>query len=73
MNKQQTEGKLDQVKGTIKKTWGKLTDDDVMLADGQLDKFFGRVKEMHGDEREVAEKKLEQLKKDAAASGTRAA
>ena len=73
MNKQQTEGKLAQLKGGIKKTWAKLTDDDVLLADGQLDKFYGRIKEMHGDEREVAEKKLEQLKKDAAASDNRAA
>ena len=73
MNKQQTEGKLAQLKGSIKQTWGKLTDNDIMLADGQLDKFYGRIKEEHGDEREVAEKKLDQLKKDAAASGTRAA
>ena len=66
MNKQQTEGKLDQLKGGIKKTWGKLTDNDMMLLEGEQDKFFGRIKELHGDEREVAEKKLEQLKKDAA-------
>lgn len=73
MNKQQTQGKLEQLKGSIKKTWGSLTDDDVLLADGQLDKFYGRIKELHGDEREVAEKKLDQLKKDADASGVRAA
>lgn len=73
MNKQQTEGKLEQLKGSIKKTWAKLTDDDATLADGQLDKFYGRIKELHGDERDVAEKKFEQLKKDAGANDTRAA
>ena len=73
MNKQQTEGKLEQLKGSIKKTWGKLTDNDMALMEGETDKFFGKIKELHGDEREVAEKKLAQLKKDAAASDSRAA
>ena len=73
MNKQQAQGKMEQLKGSIKKTWGKLTDNDMALLDGEQDKFFGKIKELHGDEREVAEKKLDQLKKEAAANDSRAA
>lgn len=66
MNKQQTEGKLEQLKGSIKETWSKLTDNDLLLLEAEQDKFFGKIKELHGDQREVAEKKLEELKKRAA-------
>ena len=40
MNKEQIEGKYEQIKGEIKKTWGKLTDDDIALLDGQQDSFY---------------------------------
>lgn len=63
MNKEQVEGKLDQLKGGIKKTWAKLTDNDVLLFEGQKDKFYGKIKELHGDTREAAEKKMEELQK----------
>ena len=63
MNKEQVEGKLDQLKGGIKKTWAKLTDNDVLLFEGQQDKFYGKIKELHGDTREAAEKKIEELQK----------
>ena len=59
----QVDGKFEQLKGEIKKTWGKLTDNDVMLFNGQKDKFFGKLKEMHGVEREEAEKKMAELEK----------
>jgi len=37
---------------------------ELIRLNAEKDKFFGRIKELHGDERAVAEKKLEQLKKD---------
>jgi uncharacterized protein YjbJ (UPF0337 family) len=63
MNKEQVDGKLEQLKGGIKKTWAKLTDNDVLLFEGQKDKFYGKIKELHGDTREAAEKKMEELQK----------
>lgn len=63
MNKEQVDGKLEQLKGGIKKTWAKLTDNDVLLFEGQQDKFYGKIKELHGDTREAAEKKIEELQK----------
>lgn len=63
MNKDQVDGKLEQLKGSVKKTWAKLTDDDLLLFEGQRDKFYGKIKELHGDSREAAEKKLAELEK----------
>lgn len=63
MNKDQMEGKWEQFKGGLKKTWGKLTDNDLMLYEGQRDKFYGKVKELHGDSQEAAEKKISELQR----------
>ena len=73
MNKDQMDGKWEQLKGEMKKTWGKLTDNDLMLYNGQTEKFFGKVKEMHGDTKEAAEKKMEEMKKACAARKDKAA
>jgi len=43
MNKDQMAGKFEQLKGEIKKTWGKLTDDEIMLYNGQQNQFFGKL------------------------------
>ncbi|MFN8693104.1 MAG: CsbD family protein [Holosporales bacterium] len=66
MNKEQTDGLFEQVKGGIKSTWGKLTDDDIMMYNGQREKFFGKVKEHYGLAKEETEKKMKALE-DAAA------
>jgi uncharacterized protein YjbJ (UPF0337 family) len=61
MNKEQTEGKYEQLKGEIKKTWGKLTDNDLMLYKGERQKFLGRVTELQGIAKEKAEEKLKAM------------
>lgn len=61
MNKEQTEGKFEQLKGEIKKTWGKLTDNDIMLYKGERQKFLGRVIELQGIAKEKAEEKLKAM------------
>ena len=38
-----------QFKGELKKQWGKLTDDDLMEADGNYEKFMGIVQKRYGD------------------------
>lgn len=63
MNKEQVAGKFEQMKGYIKKTWGKLTDNDIMLYNGQEDQFYGKVKEHYGIAREDAEKNLKEFEK----------
>lgn len=61
MNKEQVQGKAEQLKGEIKKTWGKLTDNDFMLLDGKRDQFLGKVKEHYGLAKEQAETKLKAM------------
>jgi uncharacterized protein YjbJ (UPF0337 family) len=63
MNKEQMSGQLDQLKGKIKESWGKLTDDDMALYEGQSDKFYGRLKELYGIAREGADKRMREIEK----------
>jgi uncharacterized protein YjbJ (UPF0337 family) len=61
MNKEQTEGKVEQLKGKMKETWGKLTDNDITLYSGKRDQFLGKLKEHYGLAKEDADKKLKAL------------
>ncbi|WP_454192674.1 CsbD family protein [Paenibacillus sp. Marseille-Q7038] len=48
-------GKWTQMKGEAKKQWGKLTDDDLDVIDGEKDKLIGKLQEKYGHTREQAE------------------
>ncbi len=61
MNKEQIQGKFQQLNGEIKKAWGRLTDDDLALLDGQEDSFYGALKEKYGIAREEGEKRLKEI------------
>jgi uncharacterized protein YjbJ (UPF0337 family) len=56
MNKDIVKGKLKQLAGEIKQKWGRITDDDLMQAEGSLDKLVGRIQERTGEQREAIEK-----------------
>ena len=58
MNWDQIEGNWKQVKGAVRKKWGKLTDDDVDVIAGKRDILLGKIQERHGIAREEAEKEL---------------
>lgn len=61
MNKEQVDGKYEQVKGALKETWGKLTENDLMLYAGKRDQFIGKLKDHYGLAKEDAEKKIKAL------------
>ncbi len=63
MNWDQIEGKWEQVKGSAKQKWSKLTDDDLKYIGGQKDKFLGRLQERYGHSKEQAEKDLDEWQK----------
>lgn len=63
MNKDQMQGKYEQLKGKIKESWGKLTDDDIALLDGKKDQFFGKVQEKYGIAKDEAEKKMKEFER----------
>ena len=54
MNKEQFEGSWKQFKGELKKQWGQFTDNDLLEAQGDYDKFLG-VKKRYGDKKEDVE------------------
>lgn len=72
MNKEQVQGKAEQLKGKFKEAFAKLTDNDLMLYEGKRDQFVGKVVELQGIAREDAEKKIKAIE-DAWSSAARAA
>lgn len=63
MDKDQAQGNWEQFKGKVKKTWGKLTDNDIALLDGNRQEFFGKVQENYGIAKEEAEKQMKEFEK----------
>lgn len=55
MNNDTLQGKWKQLRGSIKTTFGKLTDDDLLQADGNADKMMGALQERYGYSKEKAQ------------------
>lgn len=58
LNENIIKGKWNQLKGSIRKTWGKLTDDEVESARGDLTKLSGIVQSKYGESEENIRSKL---------------
>ena len=48
MNKDTIKGQFEQFVGAAKSQWGKLTDDDFLKVEGDLQKLKGAVQERYG-------------------------
>jgi len=59
MNEQTMKGQWNQLKGELRKQWGKLTDDDVDVINGEYDKLVGRIQERYGRSREEAKREVD--------------
>jgi uncharacterized protein YjbJ (UPF0337 family) len=59
MNWDKVEGNWKQMSGTIKQKWGKLTDNDLSIANGKREEFIGRLQERYGIARDEAERQLQ--------------
>ncbi len=57
----------------IKKTWNKLSDDDIQLYETQPAQFFDKLKTKHGVTREDANKTLRELKVSCGCDSSKAA
>ena len=64
MNTDQVKGNWQIFKGKVREQWGKLTDDDVNVAEGRIEQIAGKVAVKYGIAKEEAHKKLEQMSKD---------
>ncbi|MFC3085648.1 CsbD family protein [Tabrizicola soli] len=58
MNNDQIAGKWKQIKGEAKVMWGKLTDDELDIAEGHKDKLSGLIQERYGRTRDEAEREV---------------
>ena len=60
MNSDQMAGKWKQMKGAAKRQWGKLTDDDLDVINGQREVLIGRLQERYGIAKEEAQKRTDE-------------
>ena len=59
MNTDVLQGKWKQVRGEVKRLWGKLTDDDLQLVEGRRNELVGRIQERYGYARDRAEREVD--------------
>lgn len=58
MNADQLKVKWQQIIGTLREKWSKLTDDDWKQVKGSKDQLVGKIKDRYGVGKEEAEKQL---------------
>lgn len=54
-------GRWEELKGQIKEQWGKLTDDDLKEAEGNLQKLRGILQQKYGYEKDRVEKEVREF------------
>jgi uncharacterized protein YjbJ (UPF0337 family) len=59
MNRDTFKGQWMQLKGQLRRQWGKLTDDEVDQIQGNAEILIGKLQERYGYSREQAERELE--------------
>ena len=58
MNWEQAKGQWTQMKGAVRKQWGKLTDDDLDVIHGERERLVGKIQERYGIAKEEAERQV---------------
>lgn len=64
MNDDKLKGQWKQLHGTLKAKWGKLTDDDLKVADGNMEYLAGKLQERYGIARDEARKQVDAFNRD---------
>jgi uncharacterized protein YjbJ (UPF0337 family) len=64
MNQDTISGQWKQISGQIKKQWGKLTDDDLKVIEGNAETLAGRVQERYGMARDEAVRQVRKFEED---------
>ena len=59
-----TEGKWNQIKGSVKERWGDLTDDEYKESEGKIDQLAGKIEEKYGHARREVAEQLDKLTDD---------
>lgn len=63
MNEDTIKGQWMQLKGRMKEQWGKLTDDDLKVAEGSSEYLAGKVQERYGVARDEADEQVKEFRK----------
>jgi uncharacterized protein YjbJ (UPF0337 family) len=71
MNQDRVKGNWNEFKGKIKEKWGKLTDDDLDVAEGQRDQLIGKIQQKYGLARDEAERQYKELEHSTSTVGVR--
>lgn len=58
MNEDRIKGQWKQLSGKVKARWGKLTDDDVKVEEGNAEYLAGKLQERYGLAKDAAKKEV---------------
>jgi uncharacterized protein YjbJ (UPF0337 family) len=61
MNKLQFKGSWNEIKGKLKQSYGNLTDDDLVFAEGKDDELVGRIQKKLGKTKDEVRQMIEGL------------
>ncbi|WP_026278933.1 MULTISPECIES: CsbD family protein [Thioalkalivibrio] len=61
MNRDQRIGRSERLKARLKQEWGRLTDDEVMEAEGNVEELAARIREKYGESREKIAARINEL------------
>jgi uncharacterized protein YjbJ (UPF0337 family) len=64
MNEDIFKGQWNQMKGRIKESWGKLTDDEIQQINGRQDLLLGKLQEKYGWSRMEAQNELDRFMRE---------
>jgi uncharacterized protein YjbJ (UPF0337 family) len=61
VNTTQLKGKWTQLKGKVREKWGRLTDDDLDIVQGNAEQLAGKLQERYGYQREQAQREVNEF------------
>ncbi|ESQ84739.1 hypothetical protein AEAC466_06700 [Asticcacaulis sp. AC466] len=63
MNNDRMQGSWEQVKGHVQKAWGKLTNDDLDVIEGDRKLLAGKIQERYGIAKDEADRQVDEWNK----------
>jgi uncharacterized protein YjbJ (UPF0337 family) len=61
MNDDRIKGQWKQLAGKLKAKWGKLTDDDLKIAEGNSEYLAGKIQERYGVAKDEAKRQVDEF------------
>ena len=61
MNEDMIQGQWKQLAGKLKTSWGKLTDDDLKVAEGNSEYLIGKIQERYGIAKDEARRQVKEF------------